>query len=215
MPTILQATTSGYSKQATGIVAPGLPGYREGAALVRDVAKARALLAEAGAEGLSVRLDYVNTTERSTAAQIMQANLAEVGITLELNGQDEGTFWNIDEAKAADLQLHLKAWTGNPDAFYTLQYFVADQVGVWNWEAFQDPAYESLLEKARGTMDEAARGEIYEQMQAMLEESGTFLYIAQDPYVGDPPQGDDPGGFCLTVVRSSTPSRRPTDPRDL
>ncbi len=29
------------------------------------------------AEGLTVRLDYVNNIERDTAAQIMQANLAD------------------------------------------------------------------------------------------------------------------------------------------
>lgn len=193
VPTILQATSGGYSQQATGIIAPGLPGYRSGMELKRDVEKAKALLAEAGAEGLSVRLDYVNTTERSIAAQIMQANLAEVGIALELNGQDEGTFWNIDEAKAADLQLHLKAWTGNPDGFYTLQYFVGDQIGVWNWEAFQNDDYEQLLEKARRTMDEGERGKIYEAMQTMLEDSGTFLFISQDPYVAIHREGIEPG----------------------
>jgi len=113
----------------------------------------------------------------------MQANLAEAGIYLDLNGQDEGTFWSIDEVKAADLQLHLKAWTGNPDAFYTLQYFVADQIGLWNWEGFQDAAYDRLLEQARVTADEAERGKIYEEMQQMLEDSGSFLFISQDPYV--------------------------------
>ncbi len=193
VPTILQATSGGYSKQATGIVAEGLPGYRAGKELKRDVDKARELLAEAGADGLNVRLDYVNTTERNTAAQIIQANLAEVGITLDLNAQDEGTFWNIDEAKAADMQMHLKAWTGNPEGFYTLQYFVGDQIGVWNWEAYQDDEYERLLEEARVTQDAAARGEIYETMQQMLEDSGTFLFIAQDPYVVVHRKGMVPG----------------------
>ena len=193
VPTILQATTGGHSKQATGIVAPGLPGYRSGQELKRDLETAKALLTEAGADGLTVRLDYVNTTERSTAAQVMQANLAEIGVTLELNGQDEGTFWNIDEAKAADLQLHLKAWTGNPDGFYTLQYFVGDQIGIWNWEAFQDDEYDGLLAKARATADEAERGKIYERMQEILEDSGSFLFISQDPYVVIHRKGMVPG----------------------
>ncbi len=193
VPTVLQATTGGHSRQATGIVAPGLPGYRAGKELQRDLEQARALLVEAGAEGLTLRLDYVNSTERSSAAQVMQANLAEVGIQLELNGQDEGTFWSIDEVKAADLQLHLKAWTGNPDGFYTLQYFVADQIGLWNWEGFQDEAYDRLLEQARTTADEAERGKIYEEMQQMLEDSGTFLFISQDPYVAIHRKGIVPG----------------------
>jgi peptide/nickel transport system substrate-binding protein len=180
IPTILQATTNGHDRQATGFVAPGLVGYREDPPLARDVDKARELLAEAGADGLVLRLDYVNNTQRDTAAQIMQANLAEAGITLELNGQDEGTFWSLDEARAADLQLHLKSWTGNPDGYYTMQYFVEEQIGTWNWEGFADEQYETLLQEARDTVDENARGEIYKKMQAMLEESGDFVFVSNE-----------------------------------
>jgi len=181
IPTVIQATTNGHGKQATGFVAEGLVGHRDGAFLTRDVDKARELLAEAGAEGLTLRLDYVNNTERDTAAQIMQANLAEAGIMLELNGQDEGTFWSVDEIRAADLQLHLKSWTGNPDGYYTMQYFVEDQIGYWNWEGYASADYVTLLQKARITADDAARGEIYKTMQAMLEDSGSFVFISQEP----------------------------------
>ncbi|MGB7262747.1 MAG: ABC transporter substrate-binding protein [Albidovulum sp.] len=181
IPTILDATTGGYGLPSTGFVPAGLPGHRETVTLVRDVEKARALLAEAGAEGLVVRLDYVNSTVRDTAAQIMQANLAEAGITLELNGQDEGTFWNLDESRVADLQMHLKAWTGNPDGYYTLQYFVEDQIGTWNWEGYASPEFDALLVEARTTVDDTVRGEIYKTMHAMLEASGDFVFVSQEP----------------------------------
>ncbi|MGB7285523.1 MAG: ABC transporter substrate-binding protein, partial [Salaquimonas sp.] len=165
---------------ATGFVAKGLVGYRDVKPMARDVAKARELLAEAGAEGLVVRLDYVNNTQRDTAAQLMQANLAEAGITLELNGLDEGAFWSVDEARAADLQLHLKAWTGNPDGFYTMQYFVEDQIGAWNWEGFANKEYEAMLSEARILVDDDARGDVYKKMQSMLEESGDFVFVSQE-----------------------------------
>lgn len=182
VPSILLATDGGHTAQATGIAAPGVPGYRAGKELKRDVETAKQLIKEAGVEGLSVKLEFVNTTERNTAALIMQQNLAEIGIHLEVNGQDEGTFWSIDEAKTADMQLHLKAWTGNPDTHYTLQYFVADQIGIWNWEAFEDDEYNQLLNQARATTDDAERGKIYERMQEILEESGSFLFISQSAY---------------------------------
>ncbi|WP_159454052.1 ABC transporter substrate-binding protein [Roseovarius albus] len=181
LPTIIQATTGGHGKQATGFIAEGLVGHRDGAALTRDVDQARALLSEAGADGLTVRLDYVKNTERDIAAQIMQANMAEAGIALELNGQDEGTFWSVDEIRAADLELHLKSWTGNPDGYYTMQYFIEDQIGYWNWEGFASDDYVALLAEARNAQDEAVRGEIYKQMQAMLEDSGSFVFISQEP----------------------------------
>jgi peptide/nickel transport system substrate-binding protein len=183
IPTILAATTGGHAQQATGFVAPGLIGHRDETAVVRDLNMARSLLAEAGAEGLVIRLDYVNNTQRDTAAQIMQANLAEVGIMLDLNGQDEGTFWSVDEMRAADLQLHLKAWTGNPEAYYMLQYFVEDQIGVWNWEGYASDEYAALLDSARTEVDTQTRGEIYVQLQTLLEDSGSFVFFDNEPTV--------------------------------
>ena len=47
-------------------------------------AQARALLAEAGAEGLNVTRDILNQSERLTAAQVIQANLADVGVNCEI-----------------------------------------------------------------------------------------------------------------------------------
>ncbi len=181
VPTILAAISNGRADHATGIVAPGLLGYRDMAPMQRDVDAARALIAEAGAEGTVLRLDFVNTANRATIAQIIQANLAEIGLIVELNGQDEGSFWSVDEARAADLQLHVKSWTGNPDGIYTMQYFTSDQVGVWNWEGLSNPDYDALVETARRSTDDAERGRLYKQMQEMMETSGDFLFLTNEP----------------------------------
>lgn len=181
VPTILAAISNGWADHATGIVAPGLLGYRDAAPKQRDLEGARALIAEAGAEGTVLRLDFVNTANRATIAQIVQANLAEIGLIVELNGQDEGTFWSVDEARAADLQLHVKSWTGNPDGIYTMQYFTSDQVGVWNWEGLSNPDYDALVERARRSTDDAERGRLYTQMQEMMEKSGNFLFLTNEP----------------------------------
>ncbi len=181
VPTILAAVSNGSAAQATGLVAPGLLGHRDAAPAARDVDAARALIDEAGAEGSVVRLDYVNTANRSTIAQIIQANLAEIGLTVELNGQDEGTFWSVDAARAADLQLHLKSWTGNPEGIYTLQYFTSDQVGVWNWEGLRNPEYDALVDMARRSVDDAERGALYVKMQDLMVESGDFLFLTNEP----------------------------------
>jgi peptide/nickel transport system substrate-binding protein len=181
VPTILAAVSSGHATQATGIVAPGLLGYRPDGIVARDLDGARALIAEAGAEGTVLRLDFVNTANRATIAQIIQANLAEIGLIVELNGQDEGTFWSYDASRAAELQLHLKSWTGNPDGLYTLQYFTSDQVGVWNWEGLANSEYDALVAQARTTLDDAERGALYVKMQDILVASGDFLFLTQEP----------------------------------
>lgn len=181
VPTILAAVSNGAAKPAAGIVAPGLLGYRDAAPTERDVDGARALIAEAGADGTVLRLDYVNTANRSTIAQIIQANLAEIGLVIELNGQDEGSFWAVDATRAADLQLHLKSWTGNPDGIYSMQYFTSDQVGIWNWEGLRNPEYDALVDQARQSVDEAERGALYVKLQDMLVASGNFVFLTNEP----------------------------------
>ncbi|UWQ79866.1 ABC transporter substrate-binding protein [Leisingera sp. S132] len=181
VPTILAAISNGRADHAAGMVAPGLLGYRDAAPMQRDVEGARALIAEAGAEGTVLRLDFVNTANRATIAQIVQANLAEIGLVVDLNGQDEGTFWSVDESRAADLQLHVKSWTGNPDGLYMMQYFTSDQVGVWNWEGLSNPEYDALVQKARTSTDDTERGKLYAQMQALMVDSGNFLFLTNEP----------------------------------
>ncbi|MGB7244649.1 MAG: ABC transporter substrate-binding protein [Sulfitobacter sp.] len=193
IPSILQATTGGHAKQATGFAAQGQIGYRDQEPIKRDVEQARALLAEAGAEGLQLRLDYTYYTERDTAAQILQANLAEVGISLDLNGQDEATFWAIDDTPADQRQLHLKSWNGNPEPAWIMQYFVENQVGTWNWETHVDPEYDELLAQATVTADDAARGEIYKKMQTKLADSGNFIFLSHEPTVVIHRKGIEPG----------------------
>lgn len=190
---IIAATTGGHGKRSTGIVAPGLTGYRATNIYGHDIEAACALIKEAGAEGTTIRLDYVDRSDRAAAAQIIQANLAEIGLVVELNAQDEGTFWSIDSIRAADLQLHLKAWTGNPDGLYIMQYFTTEQLGSWNWEAFQNPDYEALVATARATPDGPERAALYVKMQDMLEESGDFLFITSEPWAVVTRKGMTPG----------------------
>jgi peptide/nickel transport system substrate-binding protein len=184
VPAILSAKSNGKAVQATGLAAPGTLGARTSPPMARDLERAKALIAEAGAEGTTVRLDFVNTASdgSNATAQIIQANLAEIGLVVELNGQDEGTFWSIDSIRGTDPQLHLKSWFGNPDALYIMQYFTREQIKSWNWEALQNDEYEALVDQARTTIDEGARSKIYQRMQEIMEASGDFLFISHEAY---------------------------------
>ena len=55
----------------------------------QDIEKAKALLKEAGAEGLKVELTYSGSdSAQATQAAMIQEQLAAVGITCSLNGMD-------------------------------------------------------------------------------------------------------------------------------
>ena len=99
---ILQGAYSGTSTKSNGIVCPGLLGQRPNTNYSYDPAKAKALLDEAGVSGLELTLRTLNQQERMLTAQIIQANLAAVGITVKVLPVDSGPFWEMGMESKGD-----------------------------------------------------------------------------------------------------------------
>ncbi|MBF0527784.1 MAG: twin-arginine translocation signal domain-containing protein [Deltaproteobacteria bacterium] len=184
---ILKAAYFDAAKRATGMVAPGLLGHREKNLTPDkpDVEKAKKLLAEAGhAKGLKLTLDVLNKSTWVTAAQVIQASLAAAGIELQINMHDSGTFWSLGDQSKGDswkkVQLILNRFSTAPDPYYTLQWFTKEQVGIWNWERWVNPEYDSLHQKAAVELDIAKRGQMYQRMQDLMEESGAYTFITNE-----------------------------------
>ena len=117
---VVEAVWGDAIEPATGMAAPGLVGYRNVAAPARDVEGARQLLAEAGAEGLLIHMNLPNYPSTVIVAQVMQAQLAEVGVNVELLVKDDATFYDLTTATPEDRELTLQWWTGNPSPVYSL-----------------------------------------------------------------------------------------------
>ena len=186
VPSIIKATYAGLGAPATGMVAKGIAGYREKTLIPpqANVAKAKALLKEAGVKNLFLTVSCQNISNDLTTAQIIQANLAQVGITLQINQYDEGTFWTLGEEASGDtwkdLQLVLQRWSSDPDPNYMLQYFNTKGVGFWNWERFSNPEYDKLLIEGYKELDPAKRAPMYQRMQDLMEESGCYLFLTNE-----------------------------------
>ncbi|MEM8728469.1 MAG: ABC transporter substrate-binding protein [Pseudomonadota bacterium] len=180
---VVDAAYFGAASVGNGIIAPGLPGSRDGVTYEYDPDKARALLEEAGATNLFVTLDILNQSERLPAAQVIQANLADVGITCEIKQNDSGTFWSLgskDGDYFMDLQLVLSRFSMQPDPSWATVWFTPEQVGVWNWERFDDAEYKALHDQGLVESDPAKRDEIYKQMQALMDESGCYVFLTHE-----------------------------------
>lgn len=181
---VVDAAYFGAATVSTGIIAPGLPGHRDAVLYDYDPDKARALLTEVGASGLTLTLDILNQSERLTAAQVIQANLADVGIGCEIRQNDSGTFWTLgDEASGEtwkSLQLILSRFSMEPDPSFATVWFTPEQVGVWNWERFDSAEYGELHKKGLVTQDPAERDRIYKRMQDLLDESGQYVFLTHE-----------------------------------
>lgn len=180
---VVDAAYFGAAATSTGIIAPGLPGHRDANLYNYDPDKARALLDEAGASGLTLTLDILNKTERLTAAQVVQANLADVGITVEIKQNDSGTFWTLGD-KNGDywnkLQLIIGRFSMQPDPSWATAWFTSDQIGVWNWERFNSPEFDALHKQGLVETDPAKRDAIYREAQDLMEESGCYVFLTHE-----------------------------------
>jgi len=180
---VVDAAYFGAASVGNGIIAPGVVGSRDSVTYDYDPDRARELLAEAGADGLRVTLDILNQSERLTAAQVIQAYLADVGIECEIKQNDSGTFWSLgseDGDYYMDLQLVLSRFSMQPDPSWATVWFTPEQVGVWNWERFDDEEYKALHDEGLITDDPVRRQEIYERMQALMDESGCYVFLTHE-----------------------------------
>ncbi|MCM2563320.1 ABC transporter substrate-binding protein [Lutimaribacter sp. EGI FJ00015] len=183
--TILQGAYSGTTAKSHGIICPGLTGQRDSAGYGYDPAKARDLLAEAGVSGLQLTLRTLNNQERMLAAQIIQANLMQVGITVKVLPLDSGPFWEMGQESKGDtwqdLELWLMRFGTTPDPYEATQWFTSDQVGVWNWERWTDEEYDRLYEEGINETDPQKRHDIYVRMQEIMENTGAYVWINHEP----------------------------------
>lgn len=128
--------------------------------------KARALLAEAGyADGFDLTIVTPNRPYREKWAQIMQAQLAEVGITAQIEKMEWGTY--SAKVSAGDAQIYLLAWTWYPDPdFFLTQFFHSGRVGtLGNGQGYVNEEVTALLDAATSeTTDQNTRAEMYSRV---------------------------------------------------
>jgi peptide/nickel transport system substrate-binding protein len=182
---ILQGAYSGTSERAYGIVPPGFLGKRNTSKIDYDPARSKALLEEAGVSGLQLNLRTLNQQDRMLAAQIIQANLGAVGVTVKVTPLDSGPFWSMGQESKGDMWKDLEIWImrfgSGPDPFEPFQWFVKDQVGVWNWERWSDPEFDDLYQKGLVESDSEKRHNIYIRMQEIMEDTGAYAWITHEP----------------------------------
>ena len=183
---IMEAAYFGAAEPSTGIIAPGLPGHRESSLVppAQDLERAKALLAESGMEGTTLTIDVLNKQEWATAAQIIQANLGQIGIPLEIKLHEAATFFALGDESAGeswkDIELVLNRFSMTPDPYYATSWFTCEQRGTWNWERFCSEEFDRLHREATAVSDEAERAAMYRKAQDLMEESGAYRFLTHE-----------------------------------
>jgi peptide/nickel transport system substrate-binding protein len=162
---------------------PGIPQYQDGAeTFTYDPDRARELLTEAGyPNGVDLGALSYRATVRGYLPQPPQVasdirdQLAQVGITVALDEQEEGAF--IDNANTGALSFYMLGWGADfPDAtnFWDFHFGVgaSPQFGT----GFDD--MHEVLTEAGSTVDEGERGDLYAQANELLFQHAQAIPVA-------------------------------------
>jgi ABC-type transport system substrate-binding protein len=165
-----------------------------------DPAKAKELLAEAGyPDGFSTDLWAMPVSrpyfpDGRKVAEIMQAQLKEVGIDAEIVSYEWGTY--LDKTDTGEHSSALLGWTGDngdPDNFlFVLLSIAAAEVPAGNIAFWKNEEFNNLILEAKETFDRDERTELYEQAQVIFHEEAPWIPVAHSvvtepmqPYVMD------------------------------
>lgn len=176
VPSIILAAYEDGGVRATAVVSPSMPiGYWADAPTYdRDLDKAKQYAAEAQLDGLELQFATGVGNQAKTVAEIVQANLAEIGISITI-AQDESLF-DLGPG-LRDLELFLVTYYGAPDPIWSTQWFRCAQFDKWNWMYFCNEEFDSLDRAAANELDPEKRNEMYIREQQLMDEGVEAVWI--------------------------------------
>lgn len=173
-----EAFYNGKNTLYLGPIPPGLDGYEPGHRK-RDLAKARALLAEAGfpnGQGLPpLKYETSKGGNSSEQAEMLTRQLAEIGIRVETN---LNTFPELsDKLNKKKAQFFGLAWGADyPDAENFLQLFYGpNEAPGSNAFNFENPEYDRLFGEAKTLLPGPERTAIYRRLREIVIEEQPMI----------------------------------------
>jgi peptide/nickel transport system substrate-binding protein len=174
---IADAIFYGQYTLGAGPIAPGLPGYDASLADMYpyDPEKAKALIAEAGVDKIEFDLYNRSNSFWPLVGQLIQADLAAVGITANLKSLEDAEFFA--DLNASKAQAFINDWTwdnGDPD---NVMYSLFTAPRAMNRMAFKIEQVDKLNVQAQQEADPAKRAEIYIEAQKLILEDAAMVVL--------------------------------------
>ena len=168
---INQVVFNGEFKPGNQWVNPDHPYYQKAYPIrQRDVARARALLKEAGGVDLMVP----KGAETEAVAQVIQSMASESGFDIKIRVTEFAT--SLKQAEAGDYQAYMLAWSGRIDPDGN-SYIFLHKDAPQNYSAWANAEADKALDDARLVADPAKRKASYETLTKLALEENPILYI--------------------------------------
>lgn len=178
---ISNAVYLGIGKPATGPIPSTVWGYTdEVPTYEQNIEKAKELLAQAGVETPKTLKLYTNdATDRTTIAEIVKNQLAQIGLEIEIHIIEQASFLATLEAKE---DMYLLSWTtvtGDADFGMYTQYTSGSFGASGNRSYYYNPAVDEAPEIGQTSIDDQERLDAYKTAQQLIVEDAAAVYIWQ------------------------------------
>jgi len=173
---INQVVFNGEFKPGNQWVNPDHPYYQKDFPVrPRDVAKAKALLKEAGVTApVSVDFMVPKGAETEAVAQVVQSMAAEAGFDMKIRVTEFAT--SLKQAEAGEYQAYLLAWSGRIDPDGN-SYIFLKAGAPQNYSAWSNADADKALDNGRLATDQEQRKAIYEKLTKAVLDEEPILYI--------------------------------------
>jgi peptide/nickel transport system substrate-binding protein len=156
-------------------VAPTNPFYAKSLPVPkRDVAKARALLKEAGVTNPSFTLLTPTTSDAQRLALVVQAMARDAGFDVKIQAAEFATSLNM--ADKGEFEAYALAWSGRADPDGNLFSFHGCKQPL-NYAGYCDAETDKLLNQSRSMRDPAERSKVFEQIAARVLKERPIVYV--------------------------------------
>jgi peptide/nickel transport system substrate-binding protein len=163
---------------ANGPIPPTSWAYDKSIAPIkRDLARAKAKLAEGGqADGFTFTMTTNNIPINVQEAEVMQAQLAEAGITAKVKLVDSATL--ISDGNNKSFEMISFQWSGRPDPDGNTYQFLRTTPGTsFNWSGVSNPQIDAILDKTREISNQAERRKLYSELTKLLQDELPMIFI--------------------------------------
>jgi peptide/nickel transport system substrate-binding protein len=144
----------------------------------QDLEKAKQLMAESGVTGFTAKV--IGATGEppvaASEAQVLQAQLAEIGINLEIEMMELNVY--VDTWLAGNFDMAVAQNGGRPDPFPMYNRYFTKDGNLLKVSNFVDDTLDTLMREGQAETDPAKRVEIFHKFENHLVEQSPWLWLS-------------------------------------
>ena len=166
---VAEVALNGLGIPATTQTPLGLPGTSEKNKVDYNVEKAKELVKESGVDTSTVKLPIICSDDtKRRAGEVIQANLAEIGVTATLESMYLATY--LSKTAEGDYTAAIGGYTSSSVLGYVMGVWHSSSINASNKTRMNNKEVDALIDKAGLTLDAAERNKILEELSALLNE---------------------------------------------